>query len=401
MVLSIAGSDPGGGAGVQADLKTCAVLGVYCGAAITCITVQNTRGVQSFVPLAPRLVKEQIDAVLNDMPVTHVKIGMVGTAAVAEAISDALAGFAGEIICDPVLVSSSGTALVAEAELDAVRENLLSRATVLTPNLPELEVLSRRRCQDEEALLAAAEVLFHAFSRLRALVVKGGHFAPRRKTVSDYLFLSQVHHGAKLLVDRARHPRIRTLNTHGTGCTFASAYAACHLKSGSDRLAFTQASEFVSQLLKKSAAARLGGGHGPLLHHLMAESWIRRTVPRLFRDTAHARFHPAAAVSNSEARYSAALAVHNFSAHQHPDPAAVRAYPGRAIGESPEIFVETGLADLKTAGAVIDSTAIPCGSNGRETVSCPLPHFLFLPASFSRSAIPGLYSFTSFCSQSR
>ena len=109
MVLAIAGSDPSGGAGVQADVKTCTVLGVYCGAAITCITVQNTKGVRSFSPLAPELVEEQITAVLCDMPVTHIKIGMVGSAAVAAAISSALSGFSGEIICDPVLAASNGT----------------------------------------------------------------------------------------------------------------------------------------------------------------------------------------------------------------------------------------------------------------------------------------------------
>lgn len=273
MILSIAGSDPGGGAGVQADLKTCAVLGVYCGAAITCITVQNTREVQSSLPLAPRLVRQQIEAVLNDMPVTHVKIGMVGTAAVAQAIADALSGFTGEIICDPVLIASSGTALLAAAEVESVRDNLFTCATVLTPNLPELEVLSRQPCPDEDALQAAAKGIFRTFPALRALVVKGGHFAPRRETVSDYFFLSQGVNREGLLVDQKRHPRIRSVNTHGTGCTFASAYAACHLKSGSDRIAFTQASDFVSRLLGKSASAKLGGGHGPLLHHRMAESW--------------------------------------------------------------------------------------------------------------------------------
>ncbi|MEJ2688757.1 MAG: bifunctional hydroxymethylpyrimidine kinase/phosphomethylpyrimidine kinase [Deltaproteobacteria bacterium] len=272
MVLAIAGSDPSGGAGVQADIKTCAIIGVYCGAAVTCVTVQNTRGVQAFVPLAPRLVKQQIDAVLNDMPVTHVKIGMVGSAAIAEAIASALADFSGEIICDPVLTSSSGTALIAEAELTAVCDNLYSRVTVLTPNLPELEALSRQQCSDEKSLLAAAEILFLSFPSLRVVVVKGGHIAPRQRTVNDYLFLSQRAQGKGLLVEKKKHPRIRSANTHGTGCTFASAYAAYHLKSGDDLFAFSQASNFVSQLVEKSVSAKLGAGHGPLLHHLLAGS---------------------------------------------------------------------------------------------------------------------------------
>lgn len=269
MVLTIAGSDPSGGAGVQADVKTCTVLGVYCGAAITCITVQNTKGVRFFSPLAPELVEEQITAVLCDMPVTHIKIGMVGSAAVAAAISSALSGFSGEIICDPVLAASSGTRLIAESELEVVLKNLYRRATVLTPNLPELEKLSGKRCPGENSLKEAAEILFRSLPSLRALVVKGGHLDSPGQTVIDYLFLAPGRQTEIPHFSKRQHPRVISSNTHGTGCTFASAYAAFHLRHGSDLLAFAKASDFVGELVRLSSTARLGDGRGPLLHYLL------------------------------------------------------------------------------------------------------------------------------------
>ncbi|HSR35854.1 MAG TPA: hydroxymethylpyrimidine/phosphomethylpyrimidine kinase, partial [Desulfurivibrionaceae bacterium] len=170
VILSIAGSDPSGGAGIQADLKTCATLGVYGAAAITCLTVQNTTGVRSFTLLAPELVREQIRAVLDDLPVSHVKIGMVGSAAIATVIAEALADFHGEVVYDPVLRAGAGQSLL-EGEARAALSQLLARATALTPNLPELVALSGSPCATAQEITVAVVALFQAHPRLAAVVV--------------------------------------------------------------------------------------------------------------------------------------------------------------------------------------------------------------------------------------
>jgi hydroxymethylpyrimidine/phosphomethylpyrimidine kinase len=268
VILSIAGSDPSGGAGIQADLKTMAVLGVYGGAAVTCLTVQNTRAVAAVVPVAPELVREQIELVLADLPVTHVKIGMIGTAAVADAIGAALAGFAGEVIYDPVLRASAGADLMEPAALAAVRDQVISRATVLTPNLTELQTLTGRTGAEPEELLAAGRQLLAVFPNLRVLVIKGGHGPIREGLVTDYLMRRTAEAESPACLESSQ-PWVKTANSHGTGCTFASAFAAFHLLTGSDELAFTRAAVFVHRLLAASAGSRLGGGTGPLLHHLL------------------------------------------------------------------------------------------------------------------------------------
>ena len=142
VVLTIAGSDPSGGAGIQADLKTFTVIGVYGGAVISCLTVQNTRGVFAIQPVEPTLVKKQISNVLNDFNVTHIKIGMLGSAPVAESICDALTDYNGEIIYDPVLISSSGQELIDPKGHETIRRKVLPICTVLTPNIPELSVMA-------------------------------------------------------------------------------------------------------------------------------------------------------------------------------------------------------------------------------------------------------------------
>ena len=268
MVLSIAGSDPSGGAGIQADLKTFAVIGVYGGAAVTCITVQNTRKVQSFLPLPAELVANQIAAVLEDMPVTHVKTGMIGNGAIAAAVGSVLSFFEGEIICDPVLVSSSGSDLLDPNDRALFMTDLVARATVLTPNLPELTVLADSPCATEMQIAAAAGHLFATLPKLRALAVKGGHFREAGDSVTDFLFLRSPSPDQPPSMESVSHPRIRTRNSHGTGCTFASALAAFHLLCGDDRTAFRRATSFLHRLLQKSSEAVLGSGCGPLLHHL-------------------------------------------------------------------------------------------------------------------------------------
>ena len=158
-VLSIAGSDPSGGAGIQADLKTMTSIGVYGAAVVTCITVQNSHGVSRVEYVSPDLIFRQIKAVLDDQHVTHVKTGMFGSVSVAEAISEALADFRGEVICDPVMVSSTGQSLIDSGSVHELLENFVSRCTVLTPNLPELSRLTHTRIAGPQDSINAAEKL--------------------------------------------------------------------------------------------------------------------------------------------------------------------------------------------------------------------------------------------------
>ena len=266
--LSIAGSDPSGGAGIQADLKTFTVLGVYGGAVITSLTAQNTRGVYSVEPVKPSLVKEQIRYVLNDLNVSHIKIGMVGTVAVIESICEQLSDFSGEIIYDPILISSSGHALMDENGYDAVRQRLLSICTVITPNLPELPVLSERTCSTQDEILSAAELLLNRHKKLRAVIIKGGHAKPNEKMVDDFLIkLNDEDKTAQII--KESHPRLETRNTHGTGCTFSAAFTAYHLLNSDDTTAFRKAVSFMDELLTLSASMDIGCGTGPLVHHLV------------------------------------------------------------------------------------------------------------------------------------
>ncbi len=271
-VLSIAGSDPSGGAGIQADLKTFAVIGVYGGAVISSLTVQNTMGVRSVAPLPPELVREQIRAVLTDLDVSHVKIGMVGATATAQAIGEALGDFNGEVIYDPVMRATSGKALVEENAAALLAEHLVARATVLTPNIPELHKLvgGADNTIGENEMAAC---LFARFPRLRALALTGGH-GRANDTVCDLLFWRPADNNASLSRLERSHPKIRTANSHGTGCTFAAALAAFHQLTGDYPTAFDRTVTFMSQLIQQSAAYRIGNGNGPLLHHLLRKTRI-------------------------------------------------------------------------------------------------------------------------------
>ncbi len=265
--LTIAGSDPSGGAGIQADIKTFTSIGVYCGAVISSLTVQNTRGVYGVQALEPTFVKDQIACVLDDLSVSHIKIGMLGSAAAAESICDALADFSGEIIYDPVLVSSSGRQLIDQDGYAVIRTQLLGLCTVLTPNIPELSLLTEKSCTDRESLLAAAEKLLQQYGKMRSIIITGGHSKPEEDTITDYLLTLA---GTSMQVRRTEnsHPRIASNNTHGTGCTFSAAFTAYHLLTGDDNEAFHRAANYMDSLIRKSVPFTIGHGTGPLMHHL-------------------------------------------------------------------------------------------------------------------------------------
>jgi hydroxymethylpyrimidine/phosphomethylpyrimidine kinase len=239
-ILIIAGSDSGGGAGIQADIKTVTMLGGHAMTAITAVTAQNTLGVQAVHPVPTEIVLAQIDSVVGDIGVDAVKIGMIGSAATALAVADRLESIGAPVVLDPVMVATSGGAL-ADAETIEAMHALMGWAYLTTPNLPELAALG-----GEAALTAQGELL----------LVKGGHAGGA--TVIDRLV------GSEGEIARWEDPRIDTADTHGTGCTLSSAIA-CGLGQGMDLPdAIARARAFVRMALR--AAPELGGGHGPMGH---------------------------------------------------------------------------------------------------------------------------------------
>ena len=241
-ILIIAGSDSGGGAGIQADIKTVTMLGGHAMTAITAITAQNTLGVEGVLPIPTAMVLQQMDAVLSDIGADAVKIGMIGSAETAEAVAERIEGLDVPIVFDPVMVATSGSVLADEATIAAF-ERLMSIASVVTPNLPELEALG-----------GEAAVLAHGCH----LVVKGGHAAGPR-VVDRLLSPSGPLHSLE-------GKRFDTTDTHGTGCTFASALATGLGDGLPIREAFERAVRFVRIAIL--SAPGLGQGHGPLGHHL-------------------------------------------------------------------------------------------------------------------------------------
>jgi len=255
-VLSIAGSDSGGGAGIQADLKTASALGCYGMTAITAITAQNTCGVRAIQALPPELLAQQIDAVVEDIGVDAVKIGMLHDAAVVRVVAAAIRrhGFA-QVVLDPVMVATSGDRLIAEDTMAVLVHELFPLASLITPNLDEAGWLLGRSVASEDALEAAARDL-HALGA-PAVLLKGGHLPGPQ--VIDLLWLPQ-----RLL--RWEDARIASRNTHGTGCTLSTAIA-CHLALGHPLVeAVALAREYVRSALLAGADMRLGQGHGPLAH---------------------------------------------------------------------------------------------------------------------------------------
>ena len=268
-ILTIAGSDPSGGAGIQADLKTFTSLGVYGAAAISCLTVQNTTGVIATHPVAPELVKSQAAAVLSDLPVSHIKLGMLGNRGIVRAVGKILADFAGEVVCDPILRASSGQALLSDDALGDFGREIIARSTALTPNFPEFQVLTGISDDGEAEIKAAVEQLFARYPRLTAVVLKGGHRREETPEITDTLFLRE---GKNFLAVPSCRERLQTRNTHGTGCTFASALAAYHLQTRSWEIAFRRTCDYLDQLLRISASCQIGQGTGPLMHHLYSRS---------------------------------------------------------------------------------------------------------------------------------
>ena len=252
--LTIAGSDSGGGAGIQADMKTFSVLGVFGTTAVTAVTVQNTEGVSGYESVSPEVVAAQIRAVATDIGVDAAKTGMLATAAIVEAVADAVAETGvPNLVVDPVFVSKHGSALLAPDAVAALRRRILPLATLVTPNLPEAAGLSGLRVATRDDMRRAADALLEAGTH--AVLIKGGHLDDGAMESPD-LFADGTR-TEWLTVDR-----IDTPHTHGTGCTLSAAIAA-YLARGADLLeAVSSGKHFVTEAIRH--ALPLGGGIGPV-----------------------------------------------------------------------------------------------------------------------------------------
>jgi hydroxymethylpyrimidine/phosphomethylpyrimidine kinase len=253
-VLAIAGSDSGGGAGIQADIKTITSLGGYAATAITAITVQNTLGVTEIFPLPPALVRAQAMAVLLDIGADAMKLGMLGSAEMIETVAEVLDAAPGvPAVIDPVMVAKGGAALLDPAALDALRVLLVPRAALLTPNAPEAAVLTGEAVETTDDLRRAGEALLAMGAA--AVLMKGGHLTGN--TVVDVLITPQGE-------TTFEGPRAQTRHTHGTGCTLASACATGLAQGLPLDHAVARAWAYVAEAIRR--APGLGAGHGPLDH---------------------------------------------------------------------------------------------------------------------------------------
>jgi len=259
VVLSVAGSDSGGGAGIQADIKTGTLLGSYVATALTALTAQNTKGVSSIHSLPPSFVEHQMEAVLSDIPVDVVKIGMLNSAEVIASVVDKLTECNFKIvIVDPVMAAKGGASLMDRDAVGVLRSTLLPLTYLLTPNIPEAERLTGTIIRSEEDMATAARLL-HGMG-VRNVLIKGGH-------LMDGESVDLLYDGSGFT--RFASPRILSKNTHGTGCTFASAIATYLAQGEPLPESVKRAKEFITAAIK--AARPLGRGHGPVNHFVAAQ----------------------------------------------------------------------------------------------------------------------------------
>jgi hydroxymethylpyrimidine/phosphomethylpyrimidine kinase len=256
-LLAIAGSDPSGGAGIQADLKTFSALGGYGMAVVTALTAQNTRGVRSIHVPPAAFVTDQIDAIFEDIQVDGVKIGMLATADTANAVADGLLRYRPRhIVLDPVMVATSGHPLLAPDAIATIRERLLPMASVVTPNLPEAALLLGTAVpQDLAGMRDAAQALHRRGAQ--AVLLKGGHLSG--PSSDDLLWDGKVERVMSA-------PRLPTRSTHGTGCTLSSAITALLPRLGDLGAAVAKAKAYVTDALRTADCLTVGGGHGPVHH---------------------------------------------------------------------------------------------------------------------------------------
>jgi len=258
-VLTIAGSDPSGGAGIQADLKTFTAAGVYGASVITALTAQNTQTVAAAMSIPADFVKQQLDSVSEDIDIDVIKLGMLPNADICKIIAPYLNSC--PVVCDPVMISTSGCNLIDDPAVAALIEHIIPNADYLTPNYDELKTLYGKKI---ETVKSAGFDLLKRFEKLSGIILKGGHIETDKRTVTDILLLKE---GGRIREIVESNPRYATKNTHGTGCTFASAFAAFLAKKYDPADAFSAAVDFTHHLIDISKDAHIGHGNGPLLHH--------------------------------------------------------------------------------------------------------------------------------------
>ncbi|GEP02197.1 bifunctional hydroxymethylpyrimidine kinase/phosphomethylpyrimidine kinase [Methylobacterium oxalidis] len=262
IAVTIAGSDSGGGAGIQADLKTFSALGTYGASVVTALTAQNTRGVQGIHDVPPAFIAAQMESVLTDLAVTAAKIGMLSQGDVIATVTEALARLAPRIpvVLDPVMVATSGDRLISDAAIDTLRRRLLPQVDLITPNLPEAAaLLGETVAESENAAVAQGRRLLDLGAR--AVLVKGGHGAGSESV--DHLLMRDG------TLRRLATPRLPTANTHGTGCTLSAAIAAGLAHGLPLPEAVSRAKAYVTAAIAAADTLRIGRGHGPV-HHFHA-----------------------------------------------------------------------------------------------------------------------------------
>ena len=257
-VLTIAGSDSGGGAGIQADIKTISAMGCYAASAITAITVQNTLGVQAVHPVPLDILVGQIDAVLADIGAVAIKFGMLHSAEVVNLVADMIGKYEiRNVVLDPVMVSTSGHRLIEENAVEVIMRRLMPLARVITPNIPEAEILAGCSISGEDVFDEIARKL--SGNTGVSVLLKAGHLSG--DSLVDYFYNAEDGTMTKL-----PSKRVHTRNTHGTGCTLSSAFAAALAKGEDLTAAAVSAKKYIEQAIISGADYEIGGGHGPVNH---------------------------------------------------------------------------------------------------------------------------------------
>ena len=257
-VLTIAGSDSGGGAGIQADIKAISAMGCYAASAITAITVQNTIGVQAVHPIPLDILVGQIDAVLSDIGADAIKIGMLHSAEVVNIVAEKIEQYGiRNVVLDPVMVSTSGHRLMEEKAVEVIKERLIPLARVLTPNVPEAEILIGRNIVGECNFEEVAKELAHRYHA--SVLLKAGHLSG--DVLTDYFY--NIEDDTLTLLPSKR---VETRNTHGTGCTLSSAFASAIAKNEQLTRAAQLAKKYIEQAIIAGADYEIGHGHGPVNH---------------------------------------------------------------------------------------------------------------------------------------
>lgn len=257
-VLTIAGSDSGGGAGIQADIKAISAMGCYASSAITAVTVQNTLGVEAVHPIPLDILAEQIDAVLSDIGADAVKIGMLHSAEVVNVVADKMKKYEiRNVVLDPVMVSTSGHRLIEESAIEVLQSLLMPMARVITPNIPEAEILAGRKIESEKDFSEVAKLLSQNGSV--SVLLKAGHLSG--EMLVDYFYNAETD---EMITLPSR--RVETRNTHGTGCTLSSAFAAALARGETLTNAAYLAKRYIENAIISGARYEIGHGNGPVNH---------------------------------------------------------------------------------------------------------------------------------------